>query len=230
MFNLYFFLTGLTLFIAFASLCYLIDYYYYRKKHGKKVNKDMCKRKFLVIFNVLAILFTVFYSAPFQALIKLDSIYFKPPGEYCYNVKALDCKTNKEAIFPARISVDEERDRKDNFFGSIFANFTIHFYLEDLYTDFDSLIVNNEHELTNEVFVNKPVLMYCEEYDKDFKITLLNERAYLSNNEKYQKVKMNNGIKPISVIIDIIVLLITSTYLVLYFYQTSLIKKENKSQ
>ena len=196
----------------------IIDFVDKTIHHKKRENSRIISRKIFLYLSVFSLLLTIIFSAPIQEIIKLDSIYFKPPGEYCYSINIYDYKNKKEYTVPARIVISTTSEDSGDLYGEPRTKSFIHYNLEDVYLPTETLF------FFEDIDVNKPINLYDYENSKEWECTLLNERAY------YSKLKFNNGITAFNIIIDILKFLLFSSYIVIYFIENEKTKSSDSSR
>lgn len=215
--NIYLLEFAITNLFAFYTIINIIDFVDKTIHHKKREKSRIVSRKIFLYLSIFSLLLTIIFSAPVQEIIKLDSIYFKPPGDYCYRINIYDYKTKNEYTVPARIVISMTSEDSGDFYGESRTKSFIHYNLEDVYLPTETLF------FFEDIDVNKPINLYDYENSKKWECTLLNERAY------YSKLKFNNGITAFNIIIDILNFLLFSSYIVIYFIENGKTKSSGNS-
>ena len=205
---LFFILRNLSRIVFILCALYVGCFIYEAIKRNKHKEYSDKTEKIYAIAILAAIISSVIISAPFQELIKLDNISFKPEGEYCYYVTLENDESHIRGTYPARVEVSTTSDSEDDSYGIERKIYSAHYNIIEAYIDNKVLFLSGEIDIGSSSIV----------YDSDdswYSCTLLNERAY------YPKEQFDNGIT----VKGIIFLIIKITVL---FVALIMLKRNNK--
>lgn len=169
----------------------LVGYYVFDKVKNRNNNnnesEDKGSYKVYKIGIIIAIISTILICAPFQEIIKLSNIEFKPNGEYCFYVILENDEGLNSQTVPARIKISQSSEDVEGVYGEQRTAYFIHYNLKEVYVEGKAIQMHGELTLNNYETVE-------DDNGNYYVCKLINERAYFPDKA------FDNGITVFSVV------------------------------